>query len=182
MLEYIIVLKNIRDITITLLIAFVMFIGLRVMIEGYTVRYICMTPNINDGDWIIVSKISYHVGDPSRGDVAVLWPPENKVNSEYPFIKRVIGLPGETIEIKDGKVFIDGDILVEDFAHAKPKYTLSEKTIPEDEYFVLGDNRNNSNDSHSWGTVPRDNFIGKAVITYWPLNAFGLIQHYDYSE
>ena len=179
MLEYTVVLKNIREITIILLIAFVLFLGFRLIIEGYSVRYLSMTPNVNEGDWILASKVSYYVGDPERGDVAVLWPP---VSSEYPFIKRVVGLPGEKIEIRDGKVFINGDRLMEDFKHAKPNYTLYEKTIPEDEYFVLGDNRNHSNDSHTWGSVPRENFIGKAIIRYWPLDALGLIEHYNYSQ
>ena len=174
-------MKIIRDITITILIALAMFIGLRYTIEGYTVRYICMMPNINDGDWIIVNKASYFFSDPNRGDVIVFQPPE-KIHSDYPFIKRVIGLPGETIEIRDGKIFINGIPLEEEYVKEVPKYTMEKKHIPIKEYFVLGDNRNNANDSHSWGTVPRDHMIGKAIITYWPIDEWGTIKHYSYPE
>jgi len=174
-------MKIIRDITITILIALAMFIGLRYTIEGYTVRYVCMMPNINDGDWIIVNKASYFFSDPDRGDIIVFNPPE-KVNSDYPFIKRVIGLPGETIEIKDGKTFINGIPLGEEYVKEAPKYTMEKKYIPMKEYFVLGDNRNNANDSHSWGTVQRDHMIGKAIITYWPIDEWGITKHYSYPE
>jgi len=173
--------KIIRDITITILIALAMFIGLRFAIEGYTVRYVCMVPSINDGDWIIVNKASYFSSDPQRGDVIVFEPPE-KVHSDYPFIKRVIGLPGDTIEIKDGKTIINGIPLVEDYLRENPTYVMDEKYIPLKEYFVLGDNRNNANDSHSWGTVPRDNMIGKAIITYWPISEWSKTKHYSYPE
>ena len=174
-------MKIIRDITITILIALAMFIGLRYTIEGYTVRYTSMTPSINDGDWIIVSKASYFFSDPERGDVIVFQPPE-KVHSDYAFIKRVIGLPGETIEIKDGKTIVNGIPLEEEYLRENPTYTMEKKYIPMREYFLFGDNRNNSNDSHSWGTVPRDNMIGKAVITYWPIDEWGITKHYSYPE
>ena len=174
-------MKIVRDITITILIALAMFIGLRYTIEGYTVRYVCMMPNISDGDWIIVNKASYFFSDPNRGDIIVFNPPE-KVHSDYPFIKRVIGLPGETIEIKDGKTFINGIPLEEEYIKEVPKYTMEKKFIPMREYFVLGDNRNNANDSHSWGTVPRDYMIGKAIITYWPIDEWGITKHYSYPE
>ena len=174
-------IKIIRDITITILIALAMFIGLRYTIEGYAVRYTSMTPSINDGDWLIVAKASYFFSDPERGDVVVFQPPE-KVHSDYAFIKRVIGLPGETIEIKDGKTIVNGIPLEEEYLRENPTYTMGKKYIPMREYFLLGDNRNNSNDSHSWGAVPRDNMIGKAVITYWPIDEWGITKHYSYPE
>jgi len=174
-------MKIIRDITITILIALAMFMGLRSAIEAYTVRSISMTPNINDGDWIIVSKASYFFSDPERGDIIVFDPPE-KVHSDYPFIKRVIGLPGDTIEIKNGKTIINGIPLEEEYLRKAPAYTMAEKYIPVNEYFVFGDNRNNSSDSHSWGAVPRDNMIGKAIITYWPIDEWNTIKHHSYPE
>jgi len=93
----------------------------------------------------------------------------HRLSPSHPFIKRVIGLPGETVEIKDGKVFIDGIPLdEEEYIMAPPNNPMPATEIPENEYFVLGDNRNSSNDSHNGWTVPRDNIIGRAWFIYWP--------------
>jgi signal peptidase I len=139
-----------------------------------------MEPNFQQGECIMVNKVCYHSSGPQRGQVIIFNPP---FDSEYPFIKRVIGLPGETVEIKDGNVFINGTALEEDeYIMASPSYTMSAKEIPENEYFVLGDNRNNSNDSHTGWTVPRDNIIGKAWFIYWPPSSWGVIKHYSYPE
>jgi signal peptidase I len=174
-------MKNTREIGITILIAVAIFISLRFTIQGYTVRYSCMLPNIEDGEWIMVSKASYFSSDPERGEVIVFWPPED-VNSEYPFIKRVIAQPGDTIEVKNGKVFINNIPLEEEYIREPPHYSLAPESIPDGEYFVLGDNRNNANDSHQWGTVPADNIIGKALFIYWPPDKWGIIKHSDYPE
>ncbi len=140
-----------------------------------------MLPNIEDGEWIMVSKASYFFSDPERGEVIVFWPPED-VNSEYPFIKRVIALPGDTVEVKNDEVFINDIPLEEEYIREPPRYTMPAKPIPDGEYFVLGDNRNNANDSHSWGNVSRDNIIGKAGFIYWPPDKWGIIKHYGYPE
>jgi len=123
--------------------------------------------------------VSYRSSGPQRGDVIVFNPP---FPSEYPFIKRVIGLPGETVEIKDEKVFIDGIPLEEEYIMESPNYTMPAQEVPEDEYFVLGDNRNNSNDSHNNWTVPRDNLIGRAWFIYWPPSKLRVVKHYSYPE
>jgi signal peptidase I len=138
-----------------------------------------MEPNFQEGECIMVNKVSYHSSGPQRGQVIIFNPP---FESEYPFIKRVMGLPGETVEIKDGKVFINGISLAEEYIMAPPNYTMPATEVPENEYFVLGDNRNNSNDSHNSWTVPRDNIIGKAWFTYWPPSKWGVVKHYSYPE
>ncbi len=121
---------------------------------------------------------------PRRGDVVVFRFP---LDPSRDFIKRVIGVPGDTVEVKDEKVYINGAPLVEPYILATPNYTYGPKTVPPGEYFVLGDNRRNSYDSHAWGNtcpaqqqcdfVPEDNIIGQAWLSYWPLDAFGFVNN-----
>jgi signal peptidase I len=173
-------MKILREVVITVLIAVAVFACLRLTVQSYTVVMSSMQPNFQDGECIMVNKLSYRSSGPQRGDVIIFDPP---FDSEYPFIKRVIGLPGDTVEINDGKVSINGTPLEEDeYIAAQPNYTMSAQEVPENEYFVLGDNRNHSNDSHSGWTVPRDNIIGKAWFTYWPPSKLGVVEHYSYPE
>ena len=171
-------MKILREVGITILIALAVFVLLRLTVQSYTVVMSSMEPNFHDGECIMVNKVCYRSSGPQRGEVIVFYPP---FDSEYPFIKRVIGLPGETVEIKDGKVSIDGIPLEEEeYIMAPPNYTMTE--VLEDEYFVLGDNRNNSTDSSKGWTVPRDNIIGKAWFIYWPPSKLGVVKHYSYPE
>jgi signal peptidase I len=173
-------MKILREVVITILIAVVVFVCLRFTVQSYTVVMSSMEPNFQDGECIMVSKLSYRSSGPQRGDVIIFDPP---FDSEYPFIKRVIGLPGDTVEINDGKVSINGTTLEEDeYIAAQPNYTMSAQEVPENEYFVLGDNRNHSNDSHNGWTIPRDNIIGKAWFSYWPPSKLGGVKHYSYPE
>ena len=171
-------MKIFREVAITVLIAVAIFALLRLTVQSYTVVMSSMEPNFQEGECIMVNKVCYHSSGPQRGDVVVFNPP---FQSQYPYIKRVIGLPGETVKIEDGKVFIDGIPLEEDeYIRARPNYTMPAMEVPENEYFVLGDNRNNSNDSsHNW-TVPRDNIIGKSWFTYWPPSKLRVVKHYSY--
>jgi len=173
-------MKILREVGITVLIAVIVFVCLRFTVQSYTVVMSSMEPTFQQGDCIMVSKVSYRSSGPQRGDVIIFDPP---FDSEYPFIKRVIGLPGETVEINDGKVAINGTPLEEnEYIAAQPDYTMSAQEVPENEYFVLGDNRNYSNDSHNGWTVLRDNIIGKAWFTYWPPSKLGVVKHYSYPE
>jgi len=173
-------MKILREVGITVLIAVIVFVCLRFTVQSYTVVMSSMEPNFQDGECIMVNKLSYRSSGPQRGDVIIFDPP---FDSEYPFIKRVIGLPGETVEINDGKVAINGTPLEEnEYIAAQPGYTMSAQEVPENEYFVLGDNRNYSNDSHNGWTVLRDNIIGKAWFTYWPPSKLGVVKHYSYPE
>jgi signal peptidase I len=172
-------MKILREVGITILIAIAVFVCLRLTVQSYTVVMSSMEPNFQQGECIMVNKVCYHSSGPQRGQVIIFDPP---FDSPHPFIKRVVGLPGETVEIKDEKVFIDGIPLAEEYIMAPPNYTMPATEIPENEYFVLGDNRNNSTDSHNGWTVPRDNIIGKAWFTYWPPSKLGVVKHYSYPE
>jgi signal peptidase I len=173
-------MKILREVVITILVAVAVFALLRFTVQSYSVVMSSMEPNFQEGECIMVNKMSYRSSGPQRGDVIVFNPP---FDSQFPFIKRVIGLPGETVEIKDGKVFIDGIPLEEDeYIMAPPDEPMPATEVPENEYFVLGDNRNNSNDSRNNWTVPRDNIIGKAWFTYWPPSRLSVVKHYSYPE
>jgi signal peptidase I len=168
-----------REVAITVLIALAVFAVLRLTMQSYTVVMSSMEPNFYQGDCIMVNKMSYRSSGPQRGQVIVFNPP---FDSPHPYIKRVIGLPGETIEIRDQSVFIDGIPLDEEYVMAPPNYTMLVTVVPENEYFVLGDNRNNSNDSHTGWMVPRDNIIGRAWFVYWPPSRWRVVQHHSYPE
>jgi signal peptidase I len=172
-------MKILREVVITVVIALAVFFSLRLTVQSYTVVMSSMEPNFLQGECIMVNKVSYHSSGPQRGDVIVFNPP---FESEFPYIKRAIGLPGDTVEIKDEKVFINGTALDEAYIMAPPDYTIPATQVPENEYFVLGDNRNNSNDSHNGWLVPRDNIIGKAWFIYWPPSKLGVVKHYTYPE
>lgn len=136
-----------------------------------------MEPNFYEGQRVLVNKVIYKLHEPQSGDVIVLKPPPPYDPSATPFIKRIIGLPGETVEVKNGAVYINGFKLTEHYLKEAPNYTLK-RELDDDEYFVLGDNRNSSNDSHTGWTIPRQNIIGKAWLTIWPLKRFGLVTNY----
>ena len=172
-------MKIFREVGIAVLIAVAVFAVLQFNVQSYSVRYGSMLPNIKEGDWVMVSKASYFFSDPQRGDVIVFDPP---FESPHPYIKRVIGVPGDIIEVKDGKVFVNYISLEEEYIMAPPNYEMPAKEIPENEYFVLGDNRNNSNDSHGSWTVARGDIIGKASFIYWPVDRWRVTKHYSYQE
>jgi signal peptidase I len=134
---------------------------------------------LHDGQYLIIDKVSYSkiltgvgLGGPQRGDVIVFVPP-NRPEDDY--VKRIIGLPGETVEIVNGQVFINGSLLDEPFRPNSGSYNLAPQKVPDGQVFVLGDNRNNSNDSHTWGSLPIENIVGRAWVSYWPPSLWGLI-------
>lgn len=136
-----------------------------------------MQPNLATGQFVLINRLNYLLWEPQRGDVIVLASPEQQHED---LIKRVIGLPGETVRVHNQQVWIDGLALDEPYLAAPPSYT-GEWQLDPGEYFVLGDNRNNSRDSHSFGPVNRAAIVGQAWLVYWPPTAWGIIPQHEYA-
>lgn len=169
----------ILDIVWTLLIAVAAFVALRVSILTIKIDQTSMEPNIYPGYWVVLSKLSYRFGDPQRGDVIVLHAPPT-VEAGKDFIKRIIGLPGDTVEIKNETVFVNGVPLQEPYLAAPATYTMAPVKVPPGQYFVLGDNRDISVDSHYGWFVPRNTIVGKAWIIIWPPGKWGRAPNYHF--
>ncbi len=136
-----------------------------------------MESTLKDGQRLLVNKVVYHLHEPERGDVIIFCLPDIP---PVDYIKRIIGLPGDSIEIKNGAVYVNGIQLDEPYDH--PRYTYHLDEVPENNYFVLGDNRNNSHDSHRGWTVRDNDIIGKAWLSIWPPDEWGLVADYSLPE
>src|SRR5579884_3408719 len=168
------VLHWLRDLTLSVVVAMmvILFLYQPVKVEGTS-----MMPALVDQERIFINKFVYRFpfGQIHRGDMVVFWFPHDQTKS---YIKRVIGMPGDRIEIDNGAVIVNGQRLNE--AYVPPDYrddlSMPPETVPPDEYFVLGDHRKSSNDSRMWGTVPRRFIYGRAVFVYWPLARIGILR------
>ena len=159
----------------TALIALVIFLSVNLLTARIRVEGISMEPSLHDGQFVVVNRLAYRWNDLQRGDIIVFhFPPDPNRR----FIKRVIGLPGDVVSIHDGQVYANDQLLTEPYLAEEPLYHGEWRLTPS-EVFVLGDNRNNSSDSQNWGPLPVDEIIGKAILVYWPLDALGLVPHYD---
>jgi signal peptidase I len=163
------------DLIETLLLAVVLYLGInaisaRVRVDGFS-----MNPTLQDGEYVLVSKLTYRLGNPQHGDIIVFKYPGQPPQD---LIKRIIGLPGDVVVVSGANVYVNGQALVEPYIAASPVYQ-GEWLVPEGFLFVLGDNRNDSSDSHSWGLLPMDNVIGKAILIYWPPPEWNMIDHYE---
>ena len=199
--------RALREIIETVLLAAIIFFGVRLLVLNFKVDGSSMLPNLVDKELLLVNRNAYSDIDlnrwfnhipgvdregawviwefdpPERGDIIVFNPPNG---DDKPYIKRVIATEGETVSVADGSVFVDGIELDEPYIRDGItecfEDSCGEFVVPEGEVFVLGDNRRNSTDSRSFGSVPIDNIIGKAIVTYWPAGEIGLVPHYDYPE
>ena len=165
-----------REILITIILAVAIFLLFQTTIQSFVIVGSSMEPNFHEGERLVINKVVYSFKEPERGDVIVFHRP-NRRSADY--IKRIIALPGETVEVKDGVVYINHMQLDEPYIKELPKYNLPEQKIPDNKYFVLGDNRNNSNDSHNGWTVPRQNIIGKAWLSIWPPREWAVVTTYS---
>jgi signal peptidase I len=153
----------------TVVITLVLFFAARASLQPFTVQGQSMEPTLHNGEYILVEKVSYWFHSPERGDVIVFKFPEDPSED---YIKRVIGLPGDHVLIQNGHVYVNGHQLNEPYVAAPPDYsgcTYCNVTVPKGNYFVMGDNRDNSSDSHEWGLLPQGNIIGRAWVSYLPI-------------
>ena len=172
--------RKIKENGTTVLIALTLACLIRVFIAEP--RYIpseSMFPTLETGDRLVVEKVAYKFHQPAKGDIIVFQPPERLrilgYEKNQAFIKRAIAKAGETVAVKDGMVYVNNQPLTEEYIAAPPAYELIPVTVPEGQLFVMGDNRNNSNDSHIWGFLPMENVIGHAVFRFWPLERVGTV-------
>jgi signal peptidase I len=167
-----------REALETIFLTLIIFLVLNTATGRFQVRGSSMEPTLHDGQYLVISKLTYWLHPPERGDVIVFRPPNSPADD---YIKRVIGLPHEQIEIRNGKVWVDGALVEEPYITTLGPYSGT-WTLEDGEYFVLGDNRGNSSDSHSWGMLPRENIVGKAWLCYWPPENWSLVVHHVFSE
>lgn len=167
-----------RELIETIVLSLVIFLLIRQVVQNYRIESHSMEPNFVQDEFILVNKLAYRLGSPERGDVLVFHNPRNE---EEDYIKRIIGLPGDQIEIRDSLVLINGVPLREDFPHNAilPGDTYGPEVIPPDNLFVMGDNRPSSQDSRYFGPLSEDLIVGKAWVRVWPFDKFGIIPHYD---
>jgi signal peptidase I len=194
-----------REILETLVFALLVFMLIRAIWQPFRVEGSSMEPNIHDGQYLVINQIVYSQAwpvemikkaaretglgiqivdrlfhDPQRGDIIVFIPPNNP-GRDKDYIKRIIGLPGEKVEVRQGVVYINDRPLLEPYVKNDGVCThrcfMPPQLVGVDEYFVLGDNRNNSEDSRSWGMLPRANIVGNAWFSYWPLKRIGPVPH-----
>ncbi len=166
--------NTVRDLVETLVMAALILVIVRLLIRTFWIEGSSMEPNLHQGQYLIVSRVSYWFHPPQRGDVIVFRSPNLPKRD---LIKRVIGLPGEQIDIYGGQVRVNGQPLDEPYSRPIP-YTAGPWILGQHEILVLGDNRGYSQDSHNWGTLPIKNIIGKAWWCYWPPSQWGRIPHY----
>lgn len=159
----------------TILLALVLFLAINALSARVRVENVSMQPTLKPGEFLLVNRVSYKLGEPSIGDIIVFHAPG--VN-DMDYIKRVVGLPGDQIRISEGLVYVNNQPLYEPYIAEAPRYTGT-WDVPPGEYFVLGDNRNNSSDSHMWGFVPQDDIVGRALLIYWPLSEITLLRNQD---
>ena len=167
----------IREIIETVLLALVVYLALQVSVQPYRVEGSSMVPTLAEGEYLLVNKMvywqvpllggddGYLVHPPQTGEVVIFRFPDEPTRN---FVKRVIGVPGDTVVIAKGTVFVNGQALEEPYVTLSDRGSMDPFKVPPDSYFVLGDNRGASDDSRSWGVVPEENIIGRAWVTYWP--------------
>lgn len=165
-------LRLVREVTETVILTLLIFLLLRFALQNFAIDGHSMEPTLHNTQLILVDKVSYLFHAPQRGDIIVFVAPPHPTED---YIKRIVGLPGDVVSIHNTTVIVDGTTLHENYVapqnQGNPYPSFTNLVVPQNAYFVLGDNRNGSSDSRDWGCVPRQNIIGRAAFVYWPFNA-----------
>ncbi len=170
----------------TIVVALSIFVVIYLFLfQPHEVKGASMESNFHDGEYILTDKISYRFREPARGEVIIFKAPKNP---DIDYIKRIIGLPGETVKVDNGYVWVNAKKLVEDYIHDQTTILGSgfisegqDAVVPVNEYFVMGDNRPHSSDSREFGPIPKSSIIGRALIRYWPPPNLGMIPQIQYN-
>jgi signal peptidase I len=168
--------KLVREYLIIIALVALFYLLFHLFVQNSQVYDVSMQPTLLAGQRMIILKVGY---TPERGDIVIVKPP---MEQKREYVKRLIGLPGDTIRVKDNTVYLNGIDLDEPYINEKPEYSFGPYTVPEGHYFLLGDNRNHSNDSHTGWTVTRQEIVGKAWLRYWPFDKWGSPGNYDLNE
>jgi len=166
-----------REVVETVLLTVVIFLLVNAATGRFRIEGASMEPNLHDSEYVLIDKISYRLRPPERGDVIVF----ERQGNERDYIKRVIGLPGDTVQIAGGQVLVNGRALDEPYLNTTMLNDMPARTIDPDHYFVLGDNRNNSSDSRSFGSIAAKDIIGRAWLVYWPPSEWTVVPHHTYA-
>jgi signal peptidase I len=166
------VLRFLVEVIQTVILALLLYFLIDSVVARVRVENISMKPTLQPGEFLLVNKLAYRFGPIGRGDIVVFHHSEQE-----DYIKRIIGIPGDVVKVAGGRVSVNGQPLRELYISGPPSYE-GEWVVPEDSFYVLGDNRNQSSDSHQWGFVPGKSVVGKAIVIYWPLNRFEIINQH----
>jgi signal peptidase I len=167
-----------RDIVETMVLVAIAFLVINALIGRFRIEQVSMQPNLHEGEYVIVDKVSYAFRQPERGEIVVL---KNPNAGQPDLIKRIIGLPGETIEVRGSQVFINGQALTEPYIQPPMGIEQTPLTLQAGQYFVMGDNRSNSEDSRRFGSRPLKDIVGRAWIIYWPPTDWQVLAHPAYA-
>ena len=165
-----------REVLETLVLTVILFMLIRTGVQNYKIEGQSMQPNFQDGEYLLVNKLTYVLGEPKRGDVVVFHYPKDP---ERDFIKRVVGLPGDTVEVRDSQVYVNGAPMQEPYGFNPINYTAGLTVVEPGTVYVLGDNRGNSEDSHRWGLLDQKLIIGTAWMVLYPFPKAGIVEHLE---
>lgn len=168
-------LRALGEVLQTLIIAGLLFAAVNLVTARIRVEGSSMEPSLHNGEFVVINRLSYKMDQPQHGDIIVFHFP---LDPSRRFIKRIVGLSGDVVQVEGGHVYVNGQELHEPYIAAPPRYS-GEWNVGQDQLFVLGDNRNNSSDSQNWGMLPLNEVIGKAILVYWPVDDIGMIPHYE---